>query len=57
MPPMAAMKSTASEHAYDFKMKDGIARDSHTGELLRGKQVLRPVRFFVSAPWLSCNLE
>ena len=32
----------------EFKILDGVRRCASTGELIDGKQVLRPLRFFVS---------
>ncbi|CAE7303618.1 unnamed protein product [Symbiodinium sp. CCMP2592] len=32
----------------EFKILDGVRRCASTGELITGKQVLRPLRFFVS---------
>ena len=51
LPPMADQKGLRND-CIDIKVKDGITRDSHTGELVHGKQVLRPVRFFLTDPWL-----
>ena len=39
-----------------IKQVDSTQRSSYTGELLAGKQVLSPLRFFVSDPQQHCNM-
>ena len=38
-----------------FKIMEGIRRCPNTGAVITGKQVIRPVRFFVSEPGLNIS--
>ena len=49
---MAASGARAGADAAEIKTAEAVQRCSHTGNAVRGLQVLRPLRFFVSASQL-----